>query len=149
GHVSIVMLSPTTPGFMYTTELVLLGERCNIDIKENIQDRALGESIYRAWDLGQGSAGEDLLAKAKNEAKNIQSRFNNNRPLYSKNWSNTWTNTWNCASYAERIVRATGLNVSAGFFITSPLELTTGHSIVSRMVINKTKSGNQAWYVKG
>jgi hypothetical protein len=39
-----------------------------------------------------------------------------------------WNPKWNCADYAERILRAGGVNASAGFFFTSPLELTTGRS---------------------
>jgi hypothetical protein len=83
------------------------------------------------------------------EAHAIQARFAANDVAYSK-ISSMFTRSWNCALYAEKILRAAGLNVSAGFFVSSPLELTTGRSLVSRWVLEKRRNAAnpEPWFIQ-
>jgi hypothetical protein len=69
-----------------------------------------------------------------NAALALANGYHANPPnrAYSKR-SGPWTLSWNCAEYAEKILRAAGVNCSAGAFIASPLELTTGRSLLPRL----------------
>jgi hypothetical protein len=108
------------------------------------------EGIYRIWEVHEQNA-NDAKAYAERWAKLWPMPKNKyeGRKKYSEYFSNTtFTESWNCASYAEKVLRSGGLNVSAGFFVTSPLELTTGQSRLMRF-FNKTRKGSKDdWYLK-
>jgi hypothetical protein len=134
---------------------------CQTDLVQNVgraainisvwRDTALppAEGIFRGWDLGMGPGADALLVAALVEATAIQARIAANAVTYSK-YSSSFSRSWNCAYYAEQILRAAGLNVSAGFFVSSPLELTTGRSIISRMVLEKRRNAANPtpWYMQ-
>jgi hypothetical protein len=104
--------------------------------------------IFRGWDLGIGVGGRAHLNAALNEARTIQAQFAANDVPYSE-LSNRRTDSWNCARYAERILRAAGLSVSAGFFVSTPLELTTGRSRLVRWIFELRRSSRNPtpWYI--
>lgn len=103
--------------------------------------------IYRIWEVSHSDARTAqeyarLKSVKYNELDAAEGKGEERK--YSQYFSNTYTRTWNCASYAEKVVRSGGVNVTSGFFITSPLEMTTGNSGLVRR-INKKRSGRE-WF---
>ncbi len=153
GHVTVIIMP--LGKIKYTTELLVNG-RNNCVISNNNETTKLRlerTGIFRAWDLGRDVNGLASAEAAQQKSKEIEDYLTKHPTPYSKKYSNaTWvpwqSRTWNCASYAEKILRAAGLNVSAGFFISSPLELTTGHSLIYRSIMDKFNRGDNNWYLK-
>ena len=109
--------------------------------------------IIRGWSLGWGSAGQGRFQKAQAKACALRATIDGSRyEKYSLNTANLFGNqkvvSWNCAKYAEKILTAAGLNVSGGLFVSSPLELTTGHSVLVRTMLNDcNKDKSEPWYL--
>jgi hypothetical protein len=148
GHVTLILIEDT--GRWCTTDLALpAAGQATININAwRDTPLPLGPAIFRGWQLGVGPAGQARLAAALAEAGNLQAHFAANNVPYSE-MSNRRTDSWNCARYAERILVAAGLTVSAGFFVSTPLELTTGRSRIVRWILELRRSNTNPtpWYI--
>lgn len=142
-HVTVYLIAYT--GHYRWTDLVgVEGNPVDIQIGDVQPDAGLptDPGIFRGWDLGFGPAADQSLANALAAAQNLMA----NPPGNYSRMGNSFGSTWNCARYAETILRSAGLNVSAGFFVTSPLELTTGRSVVTRLICSAWHTAENPWY---
>jgi hypothetical protein len=124
------------------------GARVQIKISKILVGDLPKGSLFRGWQVTPAN-----LANAVAEATTLANRSAADPEVDPNALTATYSHygtgrSWNCAYYAERIIRAAQINVSAGRVFSSPLELTTGRSRIMRAIYERWYRGSgQPWYI--